>query len=350
MKTLSEQCRIFSHSSRSSLSGCFRALVATIVLTLTVQVSQAFSAALHDPYFGLRVMLPPDWKIASPEGVDDTVMGYSGRFWKIEKDPMTFVSYQVIDHDISNENRFAEYRQRYFTNMSASMKAVAKKAGAQSFHDQGQRVVGGLRFDTLTWILQAPNRPQLTSALFIGSLKDKAVTLEYSCTGPDCLSAQKAMETVKFSALQKESALWNFKIPSGWTKVALSSSDEKLSIQKGKDNTLVFSLMEDESQELSSMSMAEIKMSLFNESLKTFRGLAEESGLNLTSDEEEVVLGKQTFQVLSIGLVPPDQDIPAYVVGQMISIIDRKLAMILITCVDEQTCGEIEQAVGASSF
>lgn len=263
---------------------------------------------------------------------------------------MTFVNYQVISYDITDVKLFAEYKEWYFSTWSVSMKTIAEKVGAQAFYDQGESIVGGQMFDTLTCIIQAPNRPQLTSTLLIGAINDKAVAFNSSCTGPDCLSADKAIRTAKFANLSKDSSQWNFKIPYGWTEVALTSADEKMSIKKGEENTLVFSLLEDESQEIETLSMAEIKMSLFNDSLTTFRSIAEESGLSLISDEEEVLLGKQTFNVLSIGLVPPGQEEPVYVVSQMISIVDKKLAMILVTCVDEQSCNEIQQAVGESTF
>lgn len=319
-----------------------------------------------DPVFGWQVRLPDNWKVEALEASSGSISGAPSRAWMVQLDPMNSVVYQIEEADIRNSIRLEEFKKKNFEVMSASMLYTAQKANASKSSNVDQIMVGGQIFDTLGWELQAPNRPVFKSMTLVASMADKALTIGISCTGNTCDTVFQAIDNSFFSNPEgmgptipappqspppapAVDPVWDFTIPLGWKRAAASSSEEKLSIDKGEGNTLSYSLFADDGGGPSA-TIQEIKKDLFKDTLAQYQQLAHENNLMFNSEEEVVTLGQYPFQTISIGLLNPDTNEPVMVVGQLLALLNNKLAMILITCVDEQSCTEAHEAVANSSF
>lgn len=319
--------------------------------------------------FGWQIHLPNEWKIEVLQDTGGSVSGAPAKAWMIKKDPMTYVIYQIEDSDIRNSMQLEEFKNKSFERISASMQHTARQVSASPFSNIDQIVVGNQVFDTLVWILEAPGRPDLKSMTLVAPMADKAVTINVSCTGADCDTVFRAIDNSHFSnpdgkgvvipappplpptALRStRDPVWDFTIPLGWQRVAVSSPEDKLAIEKGEGNSLSYALMADENHELALMTINDLKGEIFKETMTQFQQIAHENGLLFGSEEEVIMLGKAPFQTLTLSLVDPNTQEPVMVVAHLISMLNDKLAMIMITCMDELSCVEVQEAVEDSSF
>lgn len=334
-------------------------------LALMVTDRQARALSFTGPVFGWELHLPGNWKIEQHQG-GESISGAPVQGWMFAKNPMTYVAYQVEDYDIRDNERFASFMNKNFSAISATMQVTAENMGAQTHSSRDDINVGGQTFRSIIWVLQAPGRPDWKSVTLVGSIENKAVTFGLSCTGADCDELFEAFDNSRFTGLAGDHRAppppppaklpagaepdWNFTIPVGWTRVPSASPDDRLAIEKGEDNSLTYSLIYDEDQELQQLTIEDIKGELFGESMSQFQAIAHENGLLLSSEEEITMLGDVEFHTISIGLMDPQTQEPVIIAAQFIAVIRNYLAMIGITCVDEQSCDEIQQAVELSSF
>lgn len=354
--------RISMHSAISRL---------TLLLFFTVMTllppSLLGATTFTDPVFGWQLHLPGEWKVEVQKEDDGSISGKPGRGWILQKNPMTYVGFQVEEHDIRNSIRFEEFREKSFEAISATMLYTAQKAGAQRTSKREQVVVDSQVFDSLLWVLQAPNRPALKSMTLVAPMADKAVMIGISCTEDTCGEVFDAIDSSRFTNPDGKGPVtpappllppppmaglpvWDFTIPIGWKRVAPESVEEKLAITDDRENNLSYVLIEDEDQELASMTIMDLKSELFKETVTQFREIADENALLFNSGEDIITLGKQPFQNITINLLDPDSKKPAMTAVQYIAIVNGRLAMIMFTCLDEQCYNDLRQAVEASSF
>lgn len=343
----------------------------TLLLTFTLMIfstpPQSRATTFTDPIFGWQLHLPGEWNIEVQTEDTGSISGKPGRGWSLQKNPMTYVAFQVEEHDIRNSIRFEEFREKTFEAISASMLYTAQQAGAQRTSNKEQVVIDGQVFDSLLWVLQAPNRPALKSMTLVAPMADKAVTIGISCTDDICQELFEAIDASRFSNPDGKGPVtpappplppptmtgvptWDFTIPIGWKRVAPESPEEKLTITDDRENNLSYVLIEDEDQELASMTILDLKSELFRDTVTQFREIADENALLFNSGEDIITLGKQPFQNITINLLDPNSKKPAMTAVQYIAIVHGRLAMIMFTCMDEKCYNDLRQAVEASSF
>lgn len=349
-------------------SSSIRLILSLTITALTFSIPlQSSATTFTDPIFGWQLHLPGEWHIEVQKEDSGSISGKPGRGWSLQKNPMTYVAFQVEEHDIRNSIRFEEFKKKTFEAISASMLYTAQKAGAQRTSNKEQVVIDGQVFDSLLWVLQAPNRPALKSMTLVAPMADKAVTIGISCTDDICQELFEAIDASRFSNPDGKGPVtpappplpapsmtgvpvWDFTIPIGWKRVAPESPEELLTITDDQDNTLSYVLIEDEEQELASMTILDLKSELFRDTVTQFREIADENELLFNSGEDIISLGRRPFQNITINLLDPNSKKPAMTAVQYIAIVNGRLAMIMFTCLDEKCYNDLRQAVEASSF